>query len=131
MARARLGAGGLRAGGNGDGGPERSGDRAALVTLANHHRELERRMRISDKVLRHLTVQLERDWAVGAKEQVVKDAQAKAEAEARRAAAEAEGRLPEEGEGGLGMREGMRDPDADLDADGDVEAEDVDLEERG
>jgi small subunit ribosomal protein S6 len=58
-------------------------------------RELERRMRISDKVLRHLTVQLDRDWAIGAKEQVVKDAQARAEAEARRLQAEAEGRTEE------------------------------------
>src|SRR5262245_56746752 len=73
-------------------------------------RELERRMRISDKVLRHLTVQLEREWAVGAKEQVVKDAQARAEAEARRAAAEAEGRLPEsEGERMLDLRDRDRD----------------------
>jgi len=98
-------------------------------------RELERRMRISDKVLRHLTVQLEREWAVGAKEQVVKDAQARAEAEARRAALEAEGRLPEgegEAESMLGLRERDRDrePDTDLDVDADVEAEDVDLEER-
>ena len=48
-------------------------------------RELERRMRISDRVLRHLTVRLEPDWAVAAKEQVVRDAQARAEAEARQA----------------------------------------------
>lgn len=100
-------------------------------------RELERRMRISDKVLRHLTVQLEREWAVGAKEQVIKDAQARAEAEARRAALEAEGRLPE-GEDMMvepGDRDRDRDRDrkreADLDADGDAEGDDVDLEERG
>ena len=98
-------------------------------------RELERRMRISDKVLRHLTVQLEREWAVGAKEQVIKDAQAKVEAEARRAALEAEGRLPEnqegrlpEGQEGMGARD--RDRDTDLDADADVLSEEVDLEER-
>ena len=48
--------------------------------------ELERRMRISDRVIRHLTVHLERDWAVAAKEQIVRDAIARAEAEARRAA---------------------------------------------
>jgi small subunit ribosomal protein S6 len=89
-------------------------------------RELERRMRISDKVLRHLTVQLEREWAVGAKEQVIKDAQAKAEAEARRAALEAEGRLPE----GEEMMDG-RDRDLDAEADGEGEGEDIDLEERG
>jgi small subunit ribosomal protein S6 len=93
-------------------------------------RELERRMRISDKVLRHLTVQLEREWAVGAKEQVIKDAQAREEAEARRAALEAEGRLAEaEGEGIPGLP--VRDPDADLDAEGELEGEDADLEERG
>ena len=99
-------------------------------------RELERRMRISDKVLRHLTVQLEREWAVGAKEQVVKDAQAKAAAEARRAALEAEGRLPE-GEDAMAAgerlpaREREADLDPDVDVDADVLVEDVDLEERG
>jgi small subunit ribosomal protein S6 len=54
-------------------------------------RELERRLRISDKVLRHLTVRLEEDWAVAAKEQAVRDAAARAEAEAARLAAEAAG----------------------------------------
>jgi len=49
-------------------------------------KELERRIRISDKVLRYLTVRLEPDWAVAAKEQAVRDAQARAEAEAARAA---------------------------------------------
>src|SRR5262245_62957708 len=48
-------------------------------------KELERRIRISDKVLRYLTVRLEPDWAVAAKEQAVRDAQARAEAEAARA----------------------------------------------
>jgi len=51
-------------------------------------RELERRMRLSDRVLRSLTVRLERDWAVAAKEQAVHDAERR-EAEAA-AAAEAE-----------------------------------------
>jgi small subunit ribosomal protein S6 len=60
-------------------------------------KELERRLRISDKVLRHMTVRLEPDWAVAAKEQAVRDAQARAEAEAARAAAEAAGEaLPPE-----------------------------------
>jgi len=54
-------------------------------------RELERRLRISDKVLRHMTVRLEEDWAVAAKEQAVRDAEARAEAEAARLAAEAAG----------------------------------------
>ena len=49
-------------------------------------RELERRLRISDRVLRHMTVRLEDDWAVAAKEQAVRDAQARVEAEAARAA---------------------------------------------
>jgi small subunit ribosomal protein S6 len=53
-------------------------------------RELDRRFRLSDKVLRHLTVRLEPDWAVAAKEQAVRDAQARAEAEAARKVAEAE-----------------------------------------
>ncbi len=54
-------------------------------------RELERRLRISDKVLRHMTVRLEEDWAIAAKEQAIRDAAARAEAEAARAAAAAAG----------------------------------------
>ncbi len=61
-------------------------------------KELERRLRISDKVLRHLTVRLEEDWAVAAKEQAVRDAQARAEAEAARAAAAAAEESAPEGE---------------------------------
>jgi len=49
-------------------------------------KELDRRLRISDKVIRHMTVRLEPDWAVAAKEQAVRDAQARADAEAARAA---------------------------------------------
>jgi len=56
-------------------------------------RELERRLRISDKVLRHMTIRLEEDWAVAAKEQAVRDAEARVEAEAARAAAEAAGEV--------------------------------------
>ncbi len=56
-------------------------------------KELERRLRISDKVIRQLTVRLEEDWAVAAKEQAVRDAEARAEAEAARAAAEAAGEV--------------------------------------
>ena len=55
-------------------------------------KELDRRLRISDKVIRHMTVCLEPDWAVAAKEQAVRDAQLRAEAEAARAA----GLIPEE-----------------------------------
>ncbi|MBZ5640658.1 MAG: 30S ribosomal protein S6 [Acidobacteriia bacterium] len=61
-------------------------------------KELERRLRISDKVLRHLTVRLEEDWAVAAKEQAVRDAEARVEAEAARAAAEAAGELAAAGQ---------------------------------
>jgi small subunit ribosomal protein S6 len=49
-------------------------------------KELDRRLRINDKVIRHMTVFLEPDWAVAAKEQAVRDAQARADAEAARAA---------------------------------------------
>ncbi len=46
-------------------------------------KELERRARISDRVLRSLTVRLEPDQAVAMKEQAVRDAQARIEAAAR------------------------------------------------
>jgi small subunit ribosomal protein S6 len=49
-------------------------------------KELERRIRLSDKVLRSLTVRLEEDWAVVAKEDAVRDAERRARAEAERAA---------------------------------------------
>jgi small subunit ribosomal protein S6 len=49
-------------------------------------KELDRRLRISDKVIRHMTISMELDWAVASKEQAVRDAQARAEAEAARAA---------------------------------------------
>jgi small subunit ribosomal protein S6 len=56
-------------------------------------KELERRIRLSDNVLRSLTVVLERDWAEAAKVQAKRDAERRAEAAAeaeRQAAAEAE-----------------------------------------
>ena len=68
-------------------------------------RELERRLRISDKVLRHLTVRLEEDWAVAAKEQAVRDAEARAAAEAARAAAEAAGEVAVPGADAKPLRE--------------------------
>lgn len=73
-------------------------------------KELDRRLRISDKVIRHMTVCLEPDWAVAAKEQAVRDAQIRAETEAARAA----GLLPEEGaEPAEGRRtEGREDDEA-------------------
>jgi small subunit ribosomal protein S6 len=49
-------------------------------------KELDRRLRISEKVIRHMTVSMELDWAVASKEQAVRDAQARVEAEAARAA---------------------------------------------
>ncbi|MDX1390008.1 MAG: 30S ribosomal protein S6, partial [Acidobacteriota bacterium] len=52
--------------------------------------ELERRFRLSDKILRHLTVKLEKEWAGERKEEAVRQAKARAEAEAARVAAEAE-----------------------------------------
>ncbi|HKQ59690.1 MAG TPA: 30S ribosomal protein S6 [Candidatus Polarisedimenticolaceae bacterium] len=42
-------------------------------------RELERRIRLSDKVLRSLTVRLEPDWAKEAKEQAKRDAEQRAQ----------------------------------------------------
>jgi len=48
--------------------------------------ELERRIRLSDKVLRSLTIRLEEDWAVAAKEEAVRDAERRVRAEAERVA---------------------------------------------
>lgn len=49
-------------------------------------KELDRRLRINDRVIRHMTISMELDWAVASKEQAVRDAQARVEAEAARAA---------------------------------------------
>jgi small subunit ribosomal protein S6 len=46
-------------------------------------KELERRLRLSDRILRALTVRLEPREAVAAKEQAVRDAQARAESQER------------------------------------------------
>ena len=48
--------------------------------------ELERRIRLSDNVLRSLTVRLEREWAVEAKEEAVREAQRRVEEAAAEAA---------------------------------------------
>lgn len=48
-------------------------------------KELERRIRLSDNVLRSLTVRLEEDWAAASKIQAVKDAERRAEQEAEAA----------------------------------------------
>ena len=60
-------------------------------------KELERRVNISDHVLRALTVRLEEEWAVSAKEQAVRDAERRAEAEAQ-AKIDAENKAKEEAE---------------------------------
>ncbi|ANM28790.1 hypothetical protein ABI59_02940 [Acidobacteria bacterium Mor1] len=54
--------------------------------------ELERRVKLSDKVLRWMTVKLEKQWAEDAKKEAEREAQAKIEAEAKAAeeAAQAE-----------------------------------------
>jgi small subunit ribosomal protein S6 len=57
-------------------------------------RELERRIRLSDKILRHLTVRLEPDWAKASKEQAVRDELARAEAARLAAEAAARGEVP-------------------------------------
>lgn len=89
-------------------------------------KELDRRIRINDKILRHMTVRLEPDWAVAAKEQAIRDAQARAEAEAARAAGilppeegAPSGRdLSDEEEGGeYGEPDRYRDRDRDRDRD--------------
>ena len=91
-------------------------------------KELERRLRISDRVLRHMTVRLEDDWAVAAKEQAVRDAQARAEAEAAREAALAAG-----GEGAEGAPAGPAEVRAAVApaADGAVEAEGSEIAQDG
>jgi small subunit ribosomal protein S6 len=48
--------------------------------------ELERRIRLSDKVLRSLTVRLEEDWAEEAKQEAVREAERRVRAEEERAA---------------------------------------------
>jgi small subunit ribosomal protein S6 len=85
-------------------------------------KELERRFRLSDNVLRYLTVTLEEDWAQAAKEQAARDAQRRADAavEAERQAVEAErqaaeaaaseaARRPEETAAGPGDDEAVED----------------------
>lgn len=62
-------------------------------------KELERRIRLSDKILRSLTVRLEPNWAEESKKQAVRDAQARVEAaereKVRKEQEEAEGALRE------------------------------------
>ena len=49
-------------------------------------KELDRRLRINDKVIRHMTVYMDPEWAQASKEQAIRDAAARAEAEAAREA---------------------------------------------
>jgi small subunit ribosomal protein S6 len=49
-------------------------------------KELDRRLRINDKVIRHMTVYMDPEWAQFSKEQAVRDAAARAEADAAREA---------------------------------------------
>lgn len=79
-------------------------------------KELDRRLRISDKVLRHMTIFMEPEWAAYSKEQYERDLQARAEAEAARAA----GIVPAEGPGELD-EENVRGPRDDEGGEGDDE----------
>ena len=84
-------------------------DAEAVVT-----KELERRIRLSDNVIRSLTVRLEEDWAAAAKVEAVEEAERRARAQAEREAAEAEAKLRGDAED----RDALdRDADADADAD--------------
>ncbi len=64
--------------------------------------ELERRVKLSDKVLRWMTVKLEKQWAEDAKKEAEREAQAKIEAEAKAAeeAAQAEAEAKAKAESG-------------------------------
>jgi small subunit ribosomal protein S6 len=58
-------------------------------STADVPKELERRLRLSDRILRSLTVRLEPDWAAFAKDEAVRDAAARREAAEREASGEA------------------------------------------
>jgi small subunit ribosomal protein S6 len=77
-------------------------------------KELERRIRLSDNVLRVLTVRLDQKWAVAAKEQAVRDAQARAEAAERERVEreEAEKRAREEAAAAAAAAESAEDVEA-------------------
>src|SRR5262245_56031636 len=99
-------------------------------------KELDRRIRLSDKILRHLTVRLEPDWAEAAKEQAVRDEQARQEAArlaAEGAASAAAGigeaaspSVPSDGEPARRARRGAGEPVREDDQDLDPEADDDD-----
>lgn len=86
-------------------------------------KELERRIRLSDNVIRSLTVRLEEDWAAAAKVEAVEEAERRVRAQAEREAAEAEARL----RGDTDVRDALdRDGDDDADADADDRNDDED-----
>ena len=90
-------------------------------TVPDVTKELERRIRLSDNVIRSLTVRLEEDWAAAAKVEAVEEAERRARALAEREAAEAEAKLRGEAD--------ERDPlgrDLDEDADADDRDDDED-----
>ena len=95
-------------------------------------REIERRLRISDKVLRQLTVRLEEDWAVAAKEQAVRDAEARVVAEAARVAAEAAGEVAAGPESvAVPIEVEVKVPEDDDEADGELGVEPSGDDDRG
>jgi len=63
-------------------------------------RELDRKLKLNDRVLRHMTIFMEPEWATFSKEQAIRDAEARAQAEADR-------------EAGLDAADGERNPDDD------------------
>lgn len=79
-------------------------------------KELERRIRLSDNVIRSLTVRLEEDWAAAAKVEAVEEAERRVRAQAEREAAEAEAKLRGDAEERAALG---RDADDDTDADAD------------
>lgn len=96
-------------------------------------KELERRLRLSDRVLRSLTVHLEPDWAEEAKQQAIRDAQARVEAAERakleaEAAATAAALAPPPAAELEGEVAGVRADAADLDDDPNADVDDGDEE---
>ena len=68
-------------------------------------KELERRTRLSENVLRSLTVRLELDWARYAKEEAVREAERRADAEAAAAAEAEKARVEQEAAAAAGETE--------------------------
>ena len=87
-------------------------------------KELERRIRLSDHVMRSLTVRLEEDWAAASKIEAVQEAERRARAEAEREAAESAQAAESEAAAARLAADPLRDADSDLDADEDSEDRD-------